>query len=125
MTVPGVGAAAGIALDGDGDRLTMVDHLGRVVDGDQLLYIIACDRAANGSLSGPVVGTVMSNLGLELALKEKGIGFRRAAVGDRYVLAMLKECGATLGGETSGHMLCLDRATTGDAYGERVQVLMS
>src|SRR6188474_906147 len=83
LTVPGVGAVAGVALDGDGDRLTMVDHLGRVADGDQLLYIIACDRAARGELAGPVVGTVMSNLGLELALKEKGIGFRRAAVGDR------------------------------------------
>jgi phosphoglucosamine mutase len=123
LTVPGVGAVAGIALDGDGDRLTMVDHLGRVVDGDQLLYIVACDRAARGELTGPVVGTVMSNLGLELALKEKGIGFRRAAVGDRYVLAMLKECGSTLGGETSGHMLCLDRATSGDALVNALQVL--
>jgi phosphoglucosamine mutase len=123
LTVPGVGAAAGIALDGDGDRLTMVDHLGRVVDGDQLLYIIACDRAARGELTGPVVGTVMSNLGLELALQEKGIDFRRAAVGDRYVLAMLKECGSTLGGETSGHMLCLDRATSGDALVNALQVL--
>ncbi|MEO8316120.1 MAG: phosphoglucosamine mutase [Pseudomonadota bacterium] len=123
LTVPGVGAAVGIALDGDGDRLTMVDHLGRVVDGDQLLYIIACDRAARGELAGPVVGTVMSNLGLELALKEKGIGFRRAAVGDRYVLAMLKESGAVLGGESSGHILCLDRATTGDALVSALQVL--
>ncbi|MEO6081008.1 MAG: phosphoglucosamine mutase [Steroidobacteraceae bacterium] len=123
LTVPGVGAVAGIAIDGDGDRLTMVDHLGRVLDGDQLLYIIACDRAARGELAGPVVGTVMSNLGLELALREKGIGFRRAAVGDRYVLAMLKEAGAVLGGETSGHILCLDRATTGDALVSALQVL--
>jgi phosphoglucosamine mutase len=123
LTVPGVGAVAGVALDGDGDRLTMVDHLGRVTDGDQLLYIIACDRAARGELVGPVVGTVMSNLGLELALKEKGIGFRRAAVGDRYVLAMLKESGAVLGGESSGHILCLDRATTGDALVCALQVL--
>jgi phosphoglucosamine mutase len=123
LTVPGVGAAAGVALDGDGDRLTMVDHLGRVADGDQLLYIIACDRAARGELAGPVVGTVMSNLGLELALKDRGIGFRRASVGDRYVLAMLKESAATLGGETSGHILCLDRATTGDALVSALQVL--
>jgi phosphoglucosamine mutase len=123
LTVPGVSAAAGIALDGDGDRLTMVDHLGRAVDGDQLLYIIACDRAARGELAGPVVGTVMSNLGLELALKEKGIGFSRAKVGDRYVLAMLKEAGGVLGGESSGHLLCLDRTTTGDALVAALQVL--
>jgi phosphoglucosamine mutase len=123
LTVPGVGAAAGIALDGDGDRLTMVDHFGRTVDGDQLLYILASDRAARGLLAGPVVGTVMSNLGLELALKDKGIGFRRARVGDRYVLAMLKESGAVLGGETSGHLLCLDRTTTGDALVAALQVL--
>jgi phosphoglucosamine mutase len=123
LTVPGVGAAAGIALDGDGDRLVMVDHLGRVVDGDKLLYIIARDRAARGQLAGPVVGTVMSNLGLELALKDLGIGFRRAAVGDRYVLAMLKEEGGTIGGETSGHILCLDRTTTGDALISALQVL--
>jgi phosphoglucosamine mutase len=123
LTVPGVSAAAGIALDGDGDRLTMVDHLGRVVDGDQLLYIIACDRAERGGLAGPVVGTVMSNLGLELALKEKGIGFRRAKVGDRYVLAMLNEAGSVLGGESSGHLLCLDRTTTGDALVAALQVL--
>jgi len=123
LTVPGVGAGAGIALDGDGDRLVMVDHLGRVVDGDQLLFIIARDRAARGELKGPVVGTLMSNLGLELALRELGIGFRRAAVGDRYVLAMLKEAGGVLGGETSGHILCLDRTTTGDALVSALQVL--
>jgi phosphoglucosamine mutase len=123
LTVSGVGAAAGIALDGDGDRLVMVDHLGRVVDGDQLLYIIARDRAQRGELAGPVVGTLMSNLGLELALRELGIGFRRAAVGDRYVLALLKETGGVLGGETSGHILCLDRTTTGDALVSALQVL--
>ena len=123
LTVPGVGAAAGIALDGDGDRLVMVDHLGRVVDGDQLLYIIARDRAAQGQLHGPVVGTVMSNLGLELALQQLGIGFRRARVGDRYVMAMLKEEGGAIGGETSGHILCLDRTTTGDALIASLQVL--
>jgi phosphoglucosamine mutase len=123
LTVPGVAAAAGIALDGDGDRLVMVDHLGRTVDGDALLYIIARDRAARGELSGPVVGTVMSNFGLELALRDLGIGFRRAAVGDRYVLAMLKEEGGAIGGETSGHILCLDRTTTGDALVSALQVL--
>lgn len=123
LTVPGVGAVAGVALDGDGDRLSMVDHLGRVVDGDQLLYIIARDRAARGQLAGPVVGTLMSNLGLELALQEQGIGFRRAAVGDRYVLAMLRETGGAIGGETSGHILCLDRVTTGDALVSALQVL--
>ncbi len=94
-----------------------------MIDGDQLLFIIARDRAARGELAGPVVGTLMSNLGLELALKELGIAFRRAAVGDRYVLAMLKEEGGVLGGETSGHILCLDRATTGDALVSALQVL--
>ena len=123
LTVPGVGAAAGIALDGDGDRLAMVDHLGRVVDGDALLYIIARDRAARGALPGPVVGTLMSNMGLELSLREAGIGFRRAKVGDRYVLAMLRETGGVIGGETSGHILCLDRVTTGDALVSALQVL--
>jgi phosphoglucosamine mutase len=123
LTVPGVGAAAGIALDGDGDRLVMVDHLGRTIDGDQLLYIIARDRAETGALAGPVIGTVMSNLGLELALRELGIGFHRAAVGDRYVLAMMKERGGSIGGETSGHILCLDRTTTGDALVSALQVL--
>jgi phosphoglucosamine mutase len=123
LTVPGVHAALGIALDGDGDRLLMVDNLGRVVDGDQLLYIIARSRQATGELTGPVVGTLMSNLGLELALRDLGIGFRRANVGDRYVLALLKETGGVIGGETSGHILCLDRATTGDALVSALQVL--
>lgn len=123
LTVPGVHAALGIALDGDGDRLLMVDNLGRVVDGDQLLYIIARSRQATGELKGPVVGTLMSNLGLEIALRDLGIGFRRARVGDRYVLAMLKETGGVIGGETSGHVLCLDRATTGDALVSALQVL--
>ena len=123
LTVPGVNAQAGIALDGDGDRVLMVDHLGRVVDGDQLLYIIACARQAQGALQGPVVGTLMSNLGLELALRERGIAFERAAVGDRYVLARLRETGGVLGGETSGHILCLDRTTTGDGLVSALQVL--
>jgi phosphoglucosamine mutase len=123
LTVPGVNAAAGIALDGDGDRLAMVDHLGRVLDGDQLMYIIARDRAQCGQLVGPVIGTVMSNLGLEVALRELGIDFARSGVGDRYVLAKLKELGGVIGGETSGHILCLDRTTTGDALVSALQVL--
>jgi phosphoglucosamine mutase len=101
----------------------MVDHLGRVVDGDQLLFIIARDRARRGTLRGPVVGTLMSNYGLELALRELGIPFRRAAVGDRYVLEMLKREGGVLGGEASGHILCLDRSTTGDGLVSALQVL--
>ena len=123
LTVPGVHAQVGIALDGDGDRLLMVDHLGRIVDGDQLLFIIACARHAAGALPGPVVGTLMSNLGLELALRQRGIKFERAAVGDRYVLARMRETGSVLGGETSGHILCLDRTTTGDGLVSALQVL--
>jgi phosphoglucosamine mutase len=123
LTVPGVRADAGIALDGDGDRLVMVDHLGRIVDGDQLLYVIARARHLEGALPGPVVGTVMSNLGLEHALASLGVAFRRAAVGDRYVLEMLRETGGTIGGETSGHILCLDRTTTGDGIVSALQVL--
>ncbi len=123
LTVPGVRAAIGIALDGDGDRVVLVDDLGRIVDGDQILFIIASARKAAGTLRGPVVGTVMSNLGLELALRARGIDFRRAPVGDRYVLEMLKETGGTLGGESSGHILCLDCTTTGDALVSALQVL--
>jgi phosphoglucosamine mutase len=123
LTVPGVRAHVGLALDGDGDRLVMVDHLGRIVDGDQLLYVIARALQGAGSLRGPVVGTVMSNLGLEVALRAAGIAFRRAAVGDRYVLALLRETGGVLGGETSGHILCLDKTTTGDGLVSALQVL--
>ena len=123
LTVPGVRANVGIALDGDGDRLVMVDHLGRIVDGDQLLYVMARARKLAGTLRGPVVGTVMSNLGLEVGLRASGIEFRRAAVGDRYVLAMLRELQGTLGGETSGHILCLDKTTTGDGLVCALQVL--
>ncbi len=123
LTVPGVRADVGIALDGDGDRVVMIDALGRVVDGDQLLFILASARQAAGDLRGPVVGTVMSNLGLEQALGERGIDFRRTAVGDRYVLAALQETGGTLGGETSGHILCLDKTTTGDGLISALQVL--
>jgi phosphoglucosamine mutase len=123
LTVPGVRAHVGVALDGDGDRLVMVDHFGRTVDGDQLLYVIAKARQEAGELRGPVVGTVMSNIGLELALKRAGIAFHRAQVGDRYVLGMLREHGGILGGETSGHILCLDKTTTGDGLVSALQVL--
>jgi phosphoglucosamine mutase len=123
LTVPGVRAQLGMALDGDGDRVVMVDELGRCVDGDQLLYILAKFGHDRGGLKGPVVGTVMSNLGLEHALAETGIEFRRAQVGDRNVLAMLNEVGGTLGGETSGHILCLDKTTTGDGLISALQVL--
>ncbi len=123
LTVPGVRAQVGLALDGDGDRIVMVDELGRCVDGDQLLYILARARRDAGTLEGPVVGTVMSNLGLEHAFAEIGIDFRRAQVGDRHVLAMLHEVGGTLGGETSGHILCLDKTTTGDGMISALQVL--
>ena len=123
LTVSGVQADVGIALDGDGDRLVMVDHLGRLVDGDRLMYVIALDRHAQGALQGPVVGTVMSNLGLEHALQAEGIEFLRAKVGDRYVLELLRKHGGVLGGETSGHLLCLDRTTTGDGLVSALQVL--
>ena len=123
LTVPGVRAQVGIALDGDGDRLVMVDHLGRKVDGDQLLYVIATHRHASGRLQGPVVGTLMTNFGLERAFNERGIGFHRAQVGDRYVLAKLRETGGVLGGENSGHLLTLDYTTTGDAMVVALQVL--
>ncbi len=123
LTVPALEAQVGIALDGDGDRVVMVDEKGRVVDGDQLLYILATDMRATGRLHGPVVGTVMSNLGLEHALGRQGIEFCRAKVGDRYVLETLREKGGTLGGETSGHLLCLDKTTTGDGLICALQVL--
>lgn len=117
------GADAGIALDGDGDRCIMVDHHGEEVDGDQLLYAIARDRQADGGLRGPVVGTRMSNLGLELALARDDIPFERAAVGDRHVFERLQATDGMLGGETSGHILCLDRASTGDGIVSALQVL--
>lgn len=123
LTVTGVRADVGIALDGDGDRLVMVDEDGRLIDGDQLLYALVCDRVDQSTLRGPVVGTVMTNLGLELALKELGVDFRRASVGDRNVLAMLKEHGGILGGETSGHLICLDKTTTGDGLITALQLL--
>ena len=123
VTVPAVKADVGVALDGDGDRVVMVDEIGNLVDGDQLLFVLATARKDKGELSGPVVGTVMSNLGLEHVLKARDIDFRRAAVGDRYVLEMLRESGGVLGGETSGHMLVLDKTTTGDGLISALQVL--
>ena len=117
------GADLGIALDGDGDRLVMVDHQGEVVDGDELLLIIALHQQAIGLLTGGVVGTLMSNLGLEVALSDRDIGFARAQVGDRYVVAKLLQEGWRLGGEGSGHILCLDQATTGDGVVSALQVL--
>ncbi|MDH3577226.1 MAG: phosphoglucosamine mutase [Gammaproteobacteria bacterium] len=123
LTVPAVRAHVGIALDGDGDRLVMVDENGNLVDGDQLLYVLATARHRKGELKGPVVGTVMSNLGLERALKSLAIEFRRASVGDRYVLEALKDSGGVLGGETSGHMLVLDKTTTGDGLICALQIL--
>jgi len=117
------GADVGIALDGDGDRLIMVDELGNVLDGDQLTYIIARHRLALGRLAGAVVGTQMSNFGLELALRDCGLAFHRASVGDRYVLEMLNANGWTLGGESSGHIICLDLTTTGDGIISALQVL--
>jgi phosphoglucosamine mutase len=123
LTVTGVRAHVGFALDGDGDRVVMVDERGTLVDGDQLLYILARDRHEAGTLRGPVVGTVMSNLGLELALRELGVAFQRAKVGDRNVLALLKSTGGILGGETSGHVICLDCTTTGDGLITALQVL--
>ena len=123
LTVPAVRADVGVALDGDGDRLVMVDEQGRLIDGDQLLFILATARHEQGMLKGPVVGTVMSNLGLEHALRDKSIEFLRARVGDRYVLETLRETGGVIGGETSGHMIVLDKTTTGDGLICALQVL--
>lgn len=123
LTVPAVKADVGIALDGDGDRVVMADETGALVDGDQMLYILAKARHERGKLTGPVVGTVMSNLGLEHALLEAGIDFRRAKVGDRYVLEELRQSGGNIGGETSGHMLVLDQTTTGDGLVCALQIL--
>ncbi len=116
-------ADLGIALDGDGDRIIMVDHKGEVVDGDELIYIIAKSRFEEGKLSGPVVGTLMSNLGMEHALKAMGIPLFRANVGDRYVMELLAEKKGMLGGEGSGHIICLDKTTTGDGIISALQVL--
>ena len=114
----------GIAFDGDGDRLAMVDSHGALLDGDELLYIIARDRQRRATLQGGVVGTVMSNLGFEQALDRLGIPFGRANVGDRNILAQLQQNGWQLGGEPSGHILTLDLATTGDAIIAALQVIV-
>jgi phosphoglucosamine mutase len=118
-----VGADIGIALDGDADRLQMVDATGRLFNGDELLYVLAKDRIARGQALGGVVGTLMTNLAVENAIKGLGIGFERAKVGDRYVLEVLKQKGWIVGGEGSGHLLCLDQHSTGDGTIAALQVL--
>jgi phosphoglucosamine mutase len=118
-------ADLGIAFDGDGDRVIMADHLGEVVDGDELLFIIAKSRFDRGRLRGGVVGTAMSNFGLEQALKSLKVPFRRAAVGDRYVLAELQRKNWIRGGESSGHILCCDLTSTGDGIVAALQVLQA
>jgi len=118
-------ADLGIAFDGDGDRVLMVDQAGVLVDGDELLFLIARDLHERGRLEGGVVGTLMSNLGLELALQELAIPFVRAKVGDRYVIAELLERGWVLGGEGSGHLVCFQHTTTGDAIIAALQVVMA
>ena len=117
------GADVGIALDGDGDRVIMADHRGEVVDGDEIMFVIAESLLRQGTLGDEVVGTVMTNLGLEEALKSRGVGLQRANVGDRHVLEMMKRGGMTLGGETSGHIICLDHQSTGDGITAGLQVL--
>ncbi|MCW5625253.1 MAG: phosphoglucosamine mutase [Burkholderiales bacterium] len=117
------GAELGIALDGDGDRLIMADGNGRIYDGDELLYLIARHRRSAGQLAGGVAGTLMTNLGMEQALGRLDIPMGRAAVGDRYVLEMLQAKGWILGGENSGHIVCLDRHSTGDGIISALQVL--
>ncbi|ASI90008.1 phosphoglucosamine mutase [Vibrio mediterranei] len=118
-------ADIGLAFDGDGDRIIMVDHLGNKVDGDQIAYIIARDALRRGELKGGVVGTLMTNLGMENGLKQLGIPFVRAAVGDRYVMEQLLEKGWRIGAENSGHVILLDKVTTGDAIVAALQVLAS
>lgn len=118
-----VGADIGIGLDGDGDRVILVDSFGNLVDGDQIIYMIAKDRHQRGVLNGGVVGTLMSNYGLELAITSLGIPFQRSKVGDRYVLEALREKDWKIGGETSGHIVCLDKTTTGDGIVAALQVL--
>ncbi|WP_338090107.1 phosphoglucosamine mutase [Shewanella insulae] len=116
-------ADLGIALDGDGDRIMMVNRHGKVIDGDEILYVLACDAQDRGVLKGGVVGTLMSNLGLDLALKARDIPFARSKVGDRYVMELLKEKDWRIGGENSGHILNLDHGTTGDGIVAGILVL--
>ncbi len=118
-------AHLGLAFDGDGARIIMVDHLGNKVDGDQIAYIIARDALRRGERKGGVVGTLMTNLGMENGLKQLGIPFVRAAVGDRYVMEKLLEKGGKIGAENSGHVILLDKVTTGDAIVAGLQVLAS
>lgn len=117
------GADLGIALDGDGDRLVMVDHEGRIRDGDDILYVLARSRQRTGEMRGDIVGTLMTNLGLEVALRDIGLGLTRAQVGDRYIMERLSAEDWILGGEPSGHIICLDRTTTGDGIVSALQVL--
>lgn len=116
-------ADLGVALDGDGDRLIMVDSDGEVLDGDDILYIIACSRLEDGIMEGGVVGTKMTNLGLEHALQRIGLPLERTDVGDRFIMARLQEKSWVLGGEPSGHIICRDRTTTGDGIVSALQVL--
>ncbi|MFT6189360.1 MAG: phosphoglucosamine mutase [Oleispira sp.] len=118
-------ADLGIGFDGDGDRVVMVDEKGEIVDGDELLFIMAMHARSRKRLGGGVVGTLMSNLGLELALKKEKIDFVRANVGDRYVMQQLKEHNWRFGGESSGHLLCLDSTSTGDGVVAALQVMMA
>lgn len=117
------GCDVGIAFDGDADRVLMVDQQGNVVDGDQLLFVLAASLHSQGRLKGGVVGTSMSNLGMEIALRERDIPFTRAQVGDRYVMQELIKRNWALGGESSGHLICLDKTTTGDGLVSALQVL--
>ena len=122
-TVTALGADLGIAFDGDGDRLSLVDRHGQLIDGDQIVYAIAMARKQKGELKGPVVGTIMSNLGLEQAMQREGIEFLRASVGDRHVLSTLAKEGGVIGGETSGHIITLDKTSTGDGIIAALQML--
>ncbi|MBK1703504.1 phosphoglucosamine mutase [Halochromatium glycolicum] len=124
-TVIAEGAELGIAFDGDGDRLMMVDAEGSIVDGDALIYVIAKSRLEREALQGNVVGTLMSNLGLEMALRRLDVGFVRTQVGDRYIMERLKQDGGVLGGEPSGHIICRDRTSTGDGIIAALQVLQA
>ena len=123
QTVKAIEANVGIALDGDADRVVMVDEHGNLLSGDELLYILAVDYKKRKKLKGPVVGTILSNMGLELALKNHNINFMRSKVGDRNILELLNETGGNLGGEASGHMICMDYAQTGDGLIAAIQVL--
>jgi len=124
-TVLSHGADIGLAMDGDGDRLIMADHKGEVVDGDEALFVIAQGRRKEDTFEGGIVGTLMSNLGLEQALERDGIPFKRTNVGDRHVMERMIKEGWQLGGENSGHIICLDRTTTGDGIVAALQVLHS